>query len=172
MSVTKELELMPRLLCGVVAGVLMYSVVRLFTRGKHLKDIASVHIGKIEVRDSELYVDDIYVTNTLGTQNSQKIVREQGMAAVITPTYQHFRITLDNYGQRQAILFEVCRALGVKRYQFTRKEYETGRIVVVLVPIINDEDFLLKVIREAPLLEDVTKSHQLIKVPLKSEERN
>ncbi|OCL26332.1 hypothetical protein U472_10005 [Orenia metallireducens] len=50
--------------------------------------------------------------------------QKEGIAAVIYPKEDHFRITLDNFGQRQAILFEATDALGVKRYHFTRKEYQ------------------------------------------------
>lgn len=163
MILSKNLPIIYRILIGISVGSFIYIIIRNFTKGKLLQEIADVKIAQIEVRESELYVDNIYVTNTLGTINSRTIVEKEGIAAVITPKSQHFRITLDNYGQRQAILFEACRALGVKRYQFTRKEYESGKVIIALVPIIRDEDFFIKVIKETPLLENVRKSHRLIK---------
>lgn len=53
--------------------------------------------------------------------NAEKLFTEEGMAVVIYPKENHFRINLDNFGQRQAALFEACRALGVKRYQSQKK---------------------------------------------------
>lgn len=167
MQVLEDFDISTRVLVGVLVGSIVFVALKRFTRGWTVESIAEVTIGKVEVRGSELFVDDIYVANTLGTENGQKLVSEEAIAAVVTPKHQHFRITLDNFGQRQAILFEACRALGVKRYHFTRKEYVEGKIVIVLVPIIKDEEFLLKVIRETPLLEDVTKRHSIMKTKLK-----
>ena len=148
---------------GVLAGSITFTFLRIFTRGQTVGQVADVAIGKVEVKGAELFVDDIYVCNTLGTENAHKMMAEEGMAAVITPKEQHYRITLDNFGQRQAILFEVCRALGVKRYHFTRKEYKEGKIGVAIVPIIRDEMFMMQVIKETPLLENVTKYHGIMK---------
>ncbi|MFR4162556.1 MAG: YIEGIA domain-containing protein [Paraclostridium sordellii] len=163
MIITSNISILYRILIGICIGSITYICIQNFTKGKQIQDIADVKIAKVDVRNSELYVDDIYVTNSLGTENSRNIVRNEAMAAIITPKSNHFRITLDNYGQRQAILFEACRALGVKRYQFTRKEYNSGKVVIVLVPIIRDEEFFIKVVKETPLLENVRKSHRLMK---------
>ncbi|CEK33673.1 membrane protein [[Clostridium] sordellii] len=163
MIITSNISILYRILIGICIGSITYIDIRNFTKGKQIQDIADVKIAKVDVRNSELYVDDIYVTNSLGTENSRNIVRNEAMAAIITPKSNHFRITLDNYGQRQAILFEACRALGVKRYKFTRKEYNSGKVVIVLVPIIRDEEFFIKVVKETPLLENVRKSHRLMK---------
>ncbi|WP_238492529.1 YIEGIA domain-containing protein [Desulfotruncus alcoholivorax] len=78
-------------------------------------------------------MDDVYVTNTLGTENARKLFAKEGIAAVIYPREENFRIALDNFGQRQAIIFEATRALGLKRYHFTRKDYKQGRIIITLV---------------------------------------
>lgn len=166
MQILEGQELYIRVIAGVIVGGITFIVLKRFTKGWTLGSVADVTIGKIKIVGSELFVDDIYVANTLGTENGRKLFLEQGIAAVITPKQEHFRITLDNFGQRQAILFEVCRALGVKRYHFTRKEYIEGKIIVALVPIIKDEDFLIKVIKDTPLLEDVTKSHKIMKTRL------
>ena len=163
MIITSNISILYRILIGICIGSITYICIQNFTKGKQIQDIADVKIAKVDVRNSELYVDDIYVTNSLGTENSRNIVRNEAMAAIITPKSNHFRITLDNYGQRQAILFEACRALGVKRYQVTRKEYNSGKVVIVLVPIIRDEEFFIKVVKETPLLENVRKSHRLMK---------
>lgn len=163
MQLLEERAIVIQIIAGIIAGSIAFVVLRIFTKGQNVGEVADITIGKVEVKGSELFVDGIYVANTLGTENARKMMEEQGMAAVITPKEQHYRITLDNFGQRQAILFEVCRALGVKRYHFTRKEYVEGKIVVALVPIIRDEHFMVQVIKETPLLENVTKYHGIMK---------
>ncbi|TDX51428.1 YIEGIA family protein [Orenia marismortui] len=150
------------IISGISAGLITMIILKRFSKGKTVGDIAEVKKGQVEVRGSELYVDNIYVSNILGSENARKMYQKEGIAAIIYPKEEHFRITLDNFGQRQAILFEATRALGVKRYHFTRKEYQQGRIIISLVPIIQDTDALIEAIKKAPLLENIKKSHKVM----------
>ena len=118
------------------------------------------------VKGSELYVDGIYVSNQLGSENARKLFKEEGLAVVIYPNEEHFRITLDNYGLRQAMLFEATRSVGVKRYHFTRKDYEEGKGIIALVPLVPDIDRMIEAVKKTPLLESVKKSHALMKTNL------
>ena len=152
-----------QVVAGIAIGYIMYVALSRFSKGKTVGDIAAIKPGQIDVRGSELYVDGIFVSNTLGTENAQKMVRAQGMALVIEPNEDHYRVTLDNFGQRKAILFEATRSLGVKRYHYTRKDYESGKTIIVLVPLIRDKDKLINIVRHTPLLESVKKSPEVIK---------
>ena len=152
---------------GVLSGLAVFYYLKRFTKGKTIGDIADVKEGTIEIKDSSLFVDGMYVSNLLGTENAEKLFRNEGMAVVIYPKENHFRINLDNFGQRQAALFEACRALGVKRYQFTRKDYEEGRVMIALVPIKRDLDAFIEVVKKCPLLESSKKSHAVMKTNLK-----
>lgn len=105
----------------------------------------------------------------MGTDNTEKLFKEEGLAVVIYPNENHYRINLDNFGQRQAALFEATRALGNKRYHFTRKDYEKGRVVITLVPIKQDIDALIEVVKKCPLLESTNKSHNVMKMDMKGE---
>lgn len=156
-------------ICGIVVGAIVTYVLKRFSKGKTIGDIAIVEEGKIEIKGSELFVDGIYVSNQLGTENARKLFESEGLAIVIYPKEEHFRITLDNYGQRQAILFESTRALGVKRYHFTRKDFEKGRIVITLVPLVNDINKLMETVKNTPLLESVKKSHSVMQTNLTGE---
>jgi hypothetical protein len=151
---------------GAAAGTAVFLVLRRFSKGHSIGDIADVRLGKVNVRNSELFVDDIFVSNLLGAEITRKTVQNEAIAAVIYPKKEHFRITLDNFGQRQAILFEVCRRLGVKRYSFIRKQFKTGRIAIAIVPLICDEGAFLDTIRQTPILENVKKNPELMKDPL------
>ncbi|WP_228027702.1 YIEGIA family protein [Bacillus fonticola] len=155
---------------GVLVGVIVLLFLHRFSKGKTVGDIADVKEGKVEVKGSELFVDGIYVSNLLGTDNAQKLFEEEGVAVVVYPRESHFRITLDNYGQRQAMVFEATRSIGLKRYHFTRKDYEQGRVVIALVPVIKDIDKLTETVKNTPLLESVWKSHEVLKTNLAGRE--
>jgi hypothetical protein len=86
----------------------------------------------------------------------------QGLAVVITPKDEEYHITLDNYGQREAILFEACQALGVKRFSFSRKSYAKGVIVIALVPIIRDIGMMTEAIKNTPILENSRKARKIM----------
>jgi uncharacterized protein len=147
---------------GIISAAVVFLVLRRFSKGKTVGDIADVHIGKVKVEGSELYVDSIFITNRLGSDEGRELVQNEGIAAVIHPKSDRLRITLDNAGQRQAILFEACRSLGLKRYHYTRKDYVSGRVAIVFVPILRDEEKLVKIIQKSPLLESVKKSPKVL----------
>lgn len=151
------------ILCGVLAGMLAFYALKTFSKGKAVGDIADIKLAKITVKNSELYVDDIFITNHLGTDRSRELIKSSGIAAVIYPKERHFNRILDHNGQRQAIIFETCRALGLKRYHYTKRDYETGRIAVVIVPIIYDEGAFIETIKKTPLLESIKKSYRIMK---------
>lgn len=146
------------IIAGAIIGFIVLFILKRFSKGKNIGDIAQVKEGKIEVKDSELFVDGIYISNLLGTENGAKLFQEEGRAVVIYPNEDHFRVTLENFGQRQAALFEATRTLGVKRYHFSRRDFENGRVVIALVPIINDKDKLIEAVKQTPLLESTKKS--------------
>ena len=143
-------------------GSVFFALVR-FSKGKTISAIADVHPAKIHIKNNELYADDIFVSNRIGISRGQDMILQEGLAVILTPKENHYRITLDNYGQRQAILFEITRTLGLKRYHFTRKDYEDGRIAFVVVPIIRDIDSMMFSILRTPILETVQKNHQFIR---------
>ncbi|HGG0417155.1 YIEGIA protein [Clostridium botulinum] len=149
--------------CGILVGTLTLYILKNFSKGKNVGDIADVKLAKIIVKNSELYVDDIFITNHLGTDPSRQLIKQSGIAAILYPKERHFNRILDHNGQRQAIIFEACRVLGLKRYHYTKRHYETGRIAVVLVPIIHDEAAFIETIKKTPLLESIKKNYKIMK---------
>ncbi|WP_411676953.1 YIEGIA domain-containing protein [Caproicibacter sp.] len=151
--------------CGVITGVVVIALLYRFTKGKTIGDICNIRDGKIEVKGSELFVDGIFVTNTLGADKSRELFTKEGLAVVIEPKRPVSRLTLENYGQRQAILFEAVKALGVRRYKYTRRNFlsETGMIIIAFVPMINDQNLLHYAVAHTPVLENSRKVGRIVK---------
>ena len=147
---------------GLAAGLAAVMIMKHYTKGKTVGDICEIKQGNIRVEGSELFVDDIFVTSALGTARSRELFEKQGLGVVIRPKDEMFHITLDNYGQREAMVFEAGRALGVKRFSFSRKSYSKGVIVIALVPIIGDIDVMMSAIKHTPILESSRKIHRIM----------
>jgi len=143
---------------GVAAGFLIMFLCNRFTKGKSVGQICEVKAGEILVQGSELYVDGVFVTNYLGTDLSREMFKREGLAVVLEPRDESCRVTLENFGQRQAVLFEAVSALGVKKFYYMNRDFQTGKVLIALVPIINDSDKLIKAARETPLLENSRKA--------------
>ncbi len=152
-----------RIIVSLVAAGILFGLITRFTKGKKINDLAEVRAANVSIKGDELYVDDIYVSNRIGIERGQEMILSEGLAVVVVPRHQHYRVTLDNYGQRQAILFEITRSLGVKRYHYTRKNYEDGRIAFFVVPILKEIDTMIDVIQNTPVLESTLKSHLFLK---------
>ncbi|HEX9059071.1 MAG TPA: YIEGIA domain-containing protein [Clostridia bacterium] len=154
------------IITGIASGMIVLFVLKSATKGKKVGDICTVRPGQIQVSGSELFVDGIFVTNLLGTDKSRNLFINEGIAVLIEPQEDIFRITLENYGQRQAILFEALRTFGVKRYHFTKRSFSTGKIIIAFVPVIHDIEKLLEVIKQTPILENSRKVRKIIKNPV------
>ncbi|MBT2637862.1 MULTISPECIES: YIEGIA family protein [unclassified Bacillus (in: firmicutes)] len=152
-----------RIAAGVISGVIVLFILKRFSKGKTIGDIASVEQGSISIKETDLYVDDIFVTNFLGSENASSLFESEGIAAVLTPNEDRFRITLDHRGQQQAALFEATRTLGLKRYHFTRKDFDNGKVIITFVPILKDSDRLLEAIKKTPLLESTKKNKDVLR---------
>lgn len=163
MKIINSAEIIISIIFGIAAGLIVIVFCYRFTKGKIIGHICTVKIGEIEVRGSELYVDNMFVTNYLGTDKSRELFTNEGIAAVLEPADPMSRLTLENYGQRQAILYEAVRTLGVKRYEFMRRSFSSGKVIVAFVPIINDPDKLINAIKKTPILESSRKIKRIMK---------
>lgn len=142
---------------ALVVGCSLIGFMVWFTKGKNIGDICSIHYGDIDVKGSELYVDGIWVTGMLGIEKRKKLFIKEGVAIVATPKSEKQRLTLENEGQRAAILYDAARSFGTKEMFFTKRSFSDGRIVIAFVPIIKDNEKILEAIRNTPILESVRK---------------
>lgn len=146
---------------GSAVGLIVFYLLKRLTSRQKVRDIATVSEGKIEIKGSDLYVDDMLTTNLIGREEARQWFAEEGIAAVIHPNHDHFLIPLQNSGQRQAILFEATRRLGQKKI-YSYQNPENGKIIIALVPIIHNFELLKETILITPLLETVKKSPELL----------
>ncbi|OEH85100.1 YIEGIA protein [Desulfuribacillus stibiiarsenatis] len=149
-----------KVIAGSMIGLIVYFLLKYFTKRLKIQDIATVTEGKIEIKGSEMYVDNIFITNVLGEEEAQQWMAGEGVAAVIHPKKEHFRIPLENPGQRQAILFETTRRLGQRRYSFQNPG--EGKVVIALIPIIQNFNLFKETILLTPILETVKKTPELL----------
>jgi uncharacterized membrane protein YbaN (DUF454 family) len=157
LSILSVKNLAINLMIAAVSGFCMIYFLTRITKGKCIGDICNIKEGKITIDHSDLFVDGMYVTNVLGTERIRELFLKEGIGIVIEPKSDKFRITIENYGQRQAMLFEATRTFGVKRYSFTRKSYKRGKLLLAFVPIIRDPDAIIDVIKKTPVLENSRK---------------
>lgn len=147
---------------ALAVGVLSIFLLKRFTRGKRVGDICVIKEGAIRIDGSNLFVDDVYVTGAAGSQIAKQLLLEQGIAVVITPKQEQFRITLESVGQRQAILYEVASTLGVKNYHYVKRSPEDDKMVIALVPIDRDIGRMIAVIQNTPILENSRKVRRIM----------
>ena len=148
--------------CGGGAGAVFIYFGYWFTKGKTVAHICRVKPGEIKVEGSELYVDGMFVTNYLGSDRGRDLFMKEGIAVVLEPKDEMSRVTLENYGQRQAILFEAVRTLGLKRYKFTRRNFTSGKVVIAFVPAVYDMDKLIAAVSHTPILENSRKIKRIM----------
>jgi hypothetical protein len=147
---------------AVGAGLLSIFLLKRFTHGKRVGDISVIKEGTIRIEGSNLFVDDVYVTGAAGSPVARKLLLQQGLAVVITPQKEQFRATLENAGQRQAMLYEAASTLGAKNYKYVKRSVEQDKMVMVLVPVDRDLARMIEAIKNTPVLENSRKARRIM----------
>lgn len=146
-------------IAGLAVSIPVILISRMLMRGKKIGDIAKVRTGPIRFEGPNLYVEDIHFMN-LGSIQARQTVLERGVGVVIEPFDDNARAILANTGQRQAIAHDAAALMGIYRdvdtAEFTplvRRDLDTGRIGLVILPIERDKGCLLEAVRGVPVLE-------------------
>ncbi|MCW3491503.1 YIEGIA family protein [Dethiobacter alkaliphilus] len=157
--ITSAITFWVGLIWGVVAGILTAVAVKMLKRGKKIGDIAKVRPGDFRFEGPDLFIEDIHIMN-LGLQEIRQEYEEKGRALVIEPHDDNAREILANVGQRQAIAHDAASLLGIHRdvdtAEFTpllRRDTDTGRIGMIMVPIEPDTECLVMAVKNVPVLE-------------------
>lgn len=151
------------IIASVTLGLLSVFLLKRLTKGKSIGDICEVKQGKIHIEGgSILFVDEVYVTGAAGSPVATDLLLNQGLAVVLTPKKEQFRATLENAGQRQAILFEAASALGVKTYHYIKRSIEHDKMVIAMVPVDRDIGRMIAAIKSTPVLENSRKVRRIM----------
>ena len=144
---------------GLLVGAISLYVAMLVMKGQTIKDIAKVRQGKVRFEGPNLFVEDIHFMN-LGAEESREVIQKRALGIIIEPFDDNARSTLANVGQRQAIAHDAANQLGIYKdvdtAEFTplvRRNLDTGRIGLVIVPIEKDVESLIKAVKGVPVLE-------------------
>ncbi|NPV92194.1 MAG: hypothetical protein HPY50_15615 [Firmicutes bacterium] len=144
---------------GVVVALVAIFAASWMIPGELVGDIARVELAEIEFQGPLMVIGGVVMMNVGLIQHREKILKE-GLGAVIHPNDDNARATLDNIGQRQAIMHVAASLLGTKReiseQEFSplaRKHIDTGCLSIFLLPNEPDRELLPIAIRRTPLLE-------------------
>ncbi len=153
---------------GTIASILAVLVSNRLMSGRRIDDIAKVRPAKINIDGANVFVEDIHIMN-LGGDETRKTVLKRGLGVILEPVNDNERDTLANTGQRMAIVHDAASQLGIYKDvdtpEFTplvRRDTDTGRIALLILPIEMDMEFLIMAVKGVPVLESATRK------PLKS----
>jgi len=144
---------------GILAGLVMLAFSMSLMGGKVLSDIAIVRPGKIHFEGPNVFVDEIHFMN-LAREEVRRMIMERGLGVIIEPKDDDARATLANNGQRMAIAHDAAIQLGIYKdvdtAEFTpilRRNLDSGRIGLLIVPQEPDMDSLVEAVKRVPILE-------------------
>lgn len=139
---------------GILAGMLFFYFIGRITVHRTIGDLARVETAPLTFKGGDLYVGDTWVDH-VGLPEQRKLIEEEGIGFVIKPEDVAAQITFNNSGLRQAIIHEISRIVGLKRFYQTDHDFKTGSVVLYLVPMRNDPERIIEVIKQVPLIESV-----------------
>lgn len=144
---------------GLLVGLLMVWISKRFMSGRTLGEIVKIRAAKVHFQGPNLFVDDILIYNT-GLRDTQERILKNGVGVILEPDNADSTVTISNLGQRQAILHDVSTILGVYRdsgepsfVPLTKRDLNTGRVAVFLMPMDRDVEKVIRIVRRVPVLE-------------------
>ncbi|MGI6226060.1 MAG: YIEGIA family protein [Peptococcales bacterium] len=144
---------------GLLAGIISIVLCSYLMRGNFIRDIVIVKPGKIHFNKSLLMVDDIVIMN-IGQKSAKEKILKEAIGVILHPKDDDARATLNNLGQRQAILHDVSVLVGSKletgEPEWTplmRKDIDTGKQALFILPNEKDLECVIEAIYRTPVLE-------------------
>lgn len=167
-EISSHLILTWQIVIPLIVGILSAALLNILMRGPSIGDIAEIKSTEIKFEGPLLVVGDIHVMN-VGLSSAREVYNVKAVAAEIIPKDVDAKATLSNIGQMQAIAHDVSSMIGVYmdvgEQEFTplvRRDPETGKLVIVMIPSEDNEGAFLEAISNVPVLESA------IKKPLRS----
>lgn len=149
---------------GVAIGAVLAVATRWWRQGKNVGDLANVRVSPVELAsDGCLLVEGKVVVRP--TTSIQPADVAQVLGVVIEPRDFSGVLTLAHRGQQQAILHNLAVAVGVQTQlsvQPTVTYYpQHALLLLLLAPVVWDEDVAVKSIVGAPILEGLIRKSML-----------
>ncbi|MBS4210270.1 YIEGIA family protein [Bacillus sp. FJAT-50079] len=146
-------------LAGIVAGAIMFAVVKWKMSGALLLTVAHISEGDIRFEGPNLYVSDIHIKN-VGLDTTRKAILERAVGVIVTPKNENAVVTLSHLGQRQAMLHHVANVLGAyidsgepAFIPLSKRDMDDGRIALFIMPQEKDFQQIKKVLEHVPVLD-------------------
>jgi hypothetical protein len=149
---------------GMVAGILSIIVLKYLMRGSSIGEICEVVPVKIRFEGALLVLENIIVMN-VGLAEARKKLIKEALCVKLKPKNDNARGTINDIGQRQAILHTVSSLLGTKLEDgepewspLARKDINTGELYVYLLPNEPDIKLLIEAVKTTPVLESAQRN--------------
>lgn len=172
--VTTGIAVLVNLWAGLLAGLITIFLTGFLMRGDFIKNIAIVKSGEIYFEKSLLMVDNIVMMNVGLNAAKDKLLKE-GIGIIIHPKDDNARATLNNLGQRQAILHDVSVLVGSKletgEPEWTpliRKDIDTGKLALFILPNEKDIECVIAAVYQTPVLESAVQKPLASKIGRKA----
>jgi len=147
---------------GLLVGLAAFFTSNKLMGGKIIGQIANVRAATIHFAGPNLFVENLHLMN-LGTEDVRKTYLQRALGVIIEPRDDDARATLANNGQRMAIAHDAAMLLGIHKDMDTgefapvvRRDLDTGRVGLVIVPMEKDIHLLLEAIKRVPVLESAS----------------
>lgn len=144
---------------GILAGIISIFISKFFMKGQMLMKMADISEGDIRFEGPDLFVSDIHIKN-VGLEESQKVIMERAVGAIITPKGENGILTISNLGQRQAMLHHVANSLGSyldtgepDLIPLSKRNMADGRVALFFLPREKDFKQIQKVLQHVPILD-------------------
>lgn len=146
-------------IAAVIAGVIVGLIFRFSLRRNSIGDVADVIPANLEFDDAVLKVNNVVITN-IGLKSSRDRYLNKGMAVEIVPKNMADFGIVNDIGQRQAILHNIYIHMGIDKdvdevdiLAISRTDLEKRSVVIPYIPILQDIDVLINVIKSTPIIE-------------------
>lgn len=145
------------------SALVLWIFYRYLSTGRCIGDIAEVIPSKpyfgFGGYETLLMIEDIVIME-VGLESSRTKIAKESLGVMIKPKDDNARATLNNLGQRQAILHTVSTLIGSKKEigepdwtPMARKNIDTGAVGLFILPNEPDIGPLIEAVKMTPVLE-------------------
>lgn len=144
---------------GLTVGIISLVVLKYLIKGKTIQDICDVIPVEFTFDGAMLVLEKIVVMNVGLPEARDKLLKE-ALCVKLKPKDDNARGTINDLGQRQAIIHTASVLIGTKLEDgepewtpLARKDIDTGELYIFILPNEPDINCLIDAIKMTPVLE-------------------